>query len=91
MASEEETSSRSTTESLYCCRKKNRAQRYLAGVARAPHRLEPVLQSSLSSSDTSLVDDGDGDVVSEAVEGKERATMFKRVPDSFSEAVYYIQ
>ena len=61
----------SSSESLYSCRKRQMAQRYLAGVARAPHRLAPVLQSSMSSPDTSLTTpEDDKDSVIEAVATK---------------------
>lgn len=56
------------SESTYEARKRKRAERYLAGVARAPHRLEGSLEASLSSPEISLLDPegSDGDV-SEAV------------------------
>lgn len=59
-------------ESVYQERKRRRAERYLAGVARASHRLESSLESSLSSPDISLLvpDPEDSDEVSEAVARK---------------------
>jgi hypothetical protein len=58
-----EASSSSSSVSVYASRRFQRAQRYLAGVARAPHRLEPDLQSILVSPDSSLVlpEDADDD------------------------------
>ena len=72
-----EASSSFSSESATTCRKHQRAQRYLAGVARAPYRLESNLQSALVSPDSSLVvpDDLDGIPDSVAAKMARRKTM----------------
>ncbi len=61
----------SRTESTYQERKRRRAERYLAGVSRASHRLEGSLEASLSSPEISLLGPEDSDEeVSEAVARK---------------------
>ena len=61
----------SSSETLYCTRKRERAQRYLAGVSRSSYRLAPTIESSLSSPDTSLIIPEDSiDDLSEAIANK---------------------
>ncbi len=57
-------------ESTYQERKRRRAERYLAGVARASHRLEGSLEASLSSPDVSLCPEDSDEEVSEAIARK---------------------
>lgn len=59
-----------STESLYSSRKRERAQRYLAGVARGSYMLAPTIRSSLSSLENLLTPEGSTEELSEAVSAK---------------------
>lgn len=60
----------SSTESLYSSRKRERAQRYLAGVARDSYRSAPSIRSSLSSPENLVTPEDSTDELSEAISAK---------------------